>query len=135
MLNLECTEHQQNFVLSVSATHTTSILATHRYFYPYEGPITQMIVLQAANPWGSKFGRIPAIIFGYLETSGNVTSLEFAVCGNAEYAMSYLNPGKFPLPPTMVTLEASYTNPLSEELPARSAVRVVEGGFRVIGGT
>lgn len=93
-----------------------------RYFYPYQAPITQMIVLKAANPWGPKFGHIPAIIFVYLQgngTAGETSSLNFAVCGNADYAYSYLYPDRYPLPPTMVTLQATYTNPLSEELPPR----------------
>jgi hypothetical protein len=88
-----------------------------RYFYPYGAPITQMIVLQAPNPWGSGHGRIPAIIFAYLQqaTVGNGTVLDFAICGNAEYAMSFLYPADAPLPPTPVSLMASYSNPLSEE--------------------
>lgn len=85
-----------------------------------------MIVLKAANPWGPKFGHIPAIIFAYLQTQPpangtgpGTSSLNFAVCGNADYAYSYLYPDRYPLPPTMVTLQATYTNPLSEELPPR----------------
>jgi len=93
----------------------------HRYFHPYGTPITQMIVLQAPNPRGPKFGTIPAIIFAYLSTDKftNVTALNFAVCGNADYAMAYLYPGEYQLPPTMVTLQAVYTNPMSEERPPR----------------
>lgn len=88
-----------------------------RYFYPYGAPITQMIVLQAPNPWGSAYGRIPAIIFAYLQQApvGNGTVLDFAICGNADYAMSFLYPAEAPLPPTPVSLMASYSNPLSEE--------------------
>lgn len=80
-----------------------------------------MIVLQAPNPWGDKLGTVAAIIFAYLSTDANsgTTDLDFAICGNADYAMSYLHPAQFPLPPTPVTLQAVYTNPMSEELPAR----------------
>jgi hypothetical protein len=82
-----------------------------------------MIVLQAPNPWGSKFGQIAAIIFAYLNDDGrNGTKLDFAVCGNADYASSYLFPGEFPRSPTVVSLQAQFTNPLSEELPQRCAV-------------
>lgn len=85
-----------------------------------------MVVLQAPNPWGSKFGHIAAIIFAYYNDDGrNGTSLDFAVCGNANYASSYLSPGEFPRSPTIVSLQAQFTNPLSEELPQRCAATAV----------
>lgn len=112
-----------------------------RYFYPFTAPITQMIVLHAPNPWGAAHGTIPAIIFAYLDstrrtvsttvtntttnitttvnTTRTTTKLDFAICGNAEYASAFLYPGLYPLPPTPVTLQASYSNPLSEQLPLR----------------
>jgi len=80
------------------------------YLYPSGLPITQVIVLSAPNPWGSKFGVIPAIIFGYQTNDG----LDFAVCGNALYANFYLNPSRNPAPPTPVTLKASFTSSKSE---------------------
>jgi hypothetical protein len=61
-----------------------------------------MIVLKAANPWGSAWGNIPAIIFVYQTPDGPAT----AVCGNAAYASYYLAPDQFPAPPTQVTLYA-----------------------------
>eukprot|EP00775_Hariotina_reticulata_P003101 gene3101-3380_t len=82
------------------------------YYYPAYSPITQVIVLEAENPWGNKFGEVPAILFGYLETDG---SLNFAVCGNAAYAQFYLNPAEFPPPPTAVSLKQVFTSPLSDE--------------------
>lgn len=81
------------------------------YLYPRGSPITQVIVLEAPNPWGDKYGTIPAILFGYL--SGD--TLDFAVCGNALYAQYYLNPGRYPAPPTPVTLKKVFTSSLSEE--------------------
>lgn len=46
------------------------------YYYPPGGLITQVIVLQAQNPWGNKFGIIPAVIFAYITpvTGGNSSS-------------------------------------------------------------
>jgi len=80
------------------------------YLYPQGAPITQVIVLSAPNPWGDKFGVIPAILFGYQTEDG----LDFAVCGNALYANFYLNPARAPAPPTPVTLKTTYTSALSE---------------------
>lgn len=79
--------------------------------YPAGAPITQVIVLHAPNPWGHKYGNIPAIIFGYQTDSG----LDFAICGNPVYANFYLNPARAPAPPTPVTLKAVYNSPLSED--------------------
>lgn len=93
----------------------------YRYYYPYASAITQMIVLQAPNPYGDKFGRIPAIIFAYINVNNvtNATSLEFAVCGDATYAYGYLFPGEVKPPITPVHLQASYVNPMSMEDPHR----------------
>lgn len=100
--------------------YTPHVTPWCRYYSPYGAYITQMIVLSAANPWGDKYGTIPAIIFVYLDfdPTTNFTSLATAVCGNADYADAYLNPGGLAAP-TVVTLKAQYTNPLSAELPRR----------------
>jgi hypothetical protein len=78
-----------------------------------------MIVLQAPNPYGDKFGRIPAIIFAYINVNNvtNDVTLEYAVCGDATYAYGYLFPGDYRPPPTPVHLQASYVNPMSAEHP------------------
>lgn len=82
------------------------------YLYPFNSPITQVIVLQAKNPWGDSWGNIPAILFGYLKTDGK---LDFAVCGNAQYAQFYLNPADSDPPPTPVQLKTVYTSPLTDD--------------------
>jgi len=85
------------------------------YFYPSKAPITQVIVLQAPNPWGDKFGNIAAILFGYLDgPAGPNQRVDFAVCGNALYANYFLHPNVAPAPPTPVTLKASFSSGLSE---------------------
>eukprot|EP00775_Hariotina_reticulata_P003098 gene3098-3377_t len=84
------------------------------FYYINGGLITQVIVLQANNPWGNKFGIIPAIIFTYLtpSTTGQV-EVRVAVCGNGDYARFYLNPGAFPPPPTLTVLQTQYVSPLT----------------------
>jgi hypothetical protein len=102
-------------VIKVSAEDGVNATANPElspYYYPAYSPITQVIVLEAENPWGSKFGEVAAIVFGYLETDG---SLNFAVCGNAAYAQFYLNPAAFPPPPTAVSLKQVFTSPLADE--------------------
>jgi hypothetical protein len=83
------------------------------YYYPPGGLITQVIVLQANNPWGNKFGVIPAIIFTYLTPGASGFQLNVAVCGNGDYARFYLNPAAFPPPPTQAVLQAQYVSPLT----------------------
>eukprot|EP00775_Hariotina_reticulata_P003126 gene3126-3404_t len=81
------------------------------YYYPPGGLITQVIVLQAQNPWGDNFGSVPAVIFTYITPV--TEQVDFVVCGNADYAGFYLNPAAFPPPPTQVVLQQQYTSPLS----------------------
>lgn len=65
-------------------------------------PSAQVIVLHAENPWGNKFGNIPAVLFGYIGDDG---VLDFAVCGNPLYANFFLNPDTARAPPTAPTLK------------------------------
>lgn len=87
-----------------------------RYLLPYGSLITQVIVLQAPNPFGAPFGTVPAVIFLYLTDDD---SLGWAACGDADYASFYMNPGQRRPPATPATLKAVYTNPLSDTEPAR----------------
>lgn len=80
-------------------------------------------MLQAPNPFGDKFGTIPAILFGY--QTGEEPGMEWAVCGNIVYARAYLFPGEFDAPPTIPTLQATYTSGISDE----SEVITALGGF------
>lgn len=84
------------------------------YYYPYGGLITQMIVLQAKNPYGDSFGTVAAAIFRY---HANTTGYGFAVCGNARYANAYLRPLSSPPPPTVPMLQSQFVNPLSATNP------------------
>lgn len=88
----------------------------------YGSLITQVIVLKAENPLGPEFGNIPAIAFRYTNedlaaafTAGSIPEpYDWAICGNADYALAYLLPGSVPAP-TAVELKATYTSPLSED--------------------
>ncbi|WIA23833.1 hypothetical protein OEZ85_013494 [Tetradesmus obliquus] len=86
------------------------------YFSPLGALITQMIVLQAANPLGPTFGDIPAIIFRYL--TPETLAPGFAVCGNNRYAQAYLDPFNAQPPLTTVSLMSQFVNPLSETTTA-----------------
>ncbi|KAF6264580.1 hypothetical protein COO60DRAFT_1483020, partial [Scenedesmus sp. NREL 46B-D3] len=94
------------------------------YLMPYGSMITQVLVLEAPNPLGPKFGTIAAIAFRYTneqladaaEPCGRAP-YSWAVCGNIEYAQAYLFPGNSPVPPPTgpVVLKAQYTSPLTED--------------------
>lgn len=86
--------------------------------------ITQVIVLHASNPWGDKFGTIPAVIFVYINPA-DTTDVKYATCGNALYSNAYLKPDTAPAPPTPVSLKASYSSGLSED----GETLTVLGGF------
>jgi hypothetical protein len=112
--------NQTSYDLSVNSTINTANNNAPAWYkqptidsmvYPANAAITQVIVLHAANPWGSKFGNIPAILFGYQTDEG----INFAVCGNPVYAAAYLNPARAAAAPTPVTLKAVYNSPLSED--------------------
>lgn len=79
--------------------------ASHAHPHPHPSP-AQVIVLHAENPWGNKFGNIPAILFGYINDDG---VLDFAVCGNPLYANYFLNPETATAPPTAPTLKVRGT--------------------------
>lgn len=83
----------------LSCALTTPTSASHALPPP---PSAQVIVLHAENPWGNKFGNIPAVLFGYIGDDG---VLDFAVCGNPLYANFFLNPDTARAPPTAPTLK------------------------------
>jgi hypothetical protein len=93
---------------------TGSTALNAAYLYKAGAPITQVIVLKADNPYGHKFGKIPAIIIVYQDIVNGQQQLKTAVCGNPVYAAAYLSPDTAPAPPTPVSLKAVYNSPLSE---------------------
>lgn len=78
------------------------------YVYPAGAPVTQVIVLEAKNPFGQGFGKVPAIIFVYIDEANEPQT---AICGNPIYANYYLGNSEV-APPTPVKLQASYSSPL-----------------------
>lgn len=72
-------------------------------------------MLKAENPLGPQFGVIPAIAFRY--TNEDLAAAfaakdvpepyDWAICGNADYALAYLLPGTQPAP-TAVELQVGF---------------------------
>jgi hypothetical protein len=103
----------RNAQSAAPAWYKTEAAGDGDYTLPAGALITQVIVLHASNPWGNKFGTVPAVIFAYLNPARD--GLLYATCGNALYSNAYLFPESNPAPPTPVTLKASYSSGLSEE--------------------